>query len=87
MRPTASHRLDGYTSDTTAFADDDEDFSIPLHINTTSKNSPGTIPSRTSSKKYITTITSNNTTNRMERPFVATKRSYEDNYAQVFYYI
>lgn len=38
MRPTASHRLDGYTSDTTAFADDDEDFSIPLHINTLSKN-------------------------------------------------
>lgn len=37
MRPTASHRLDGYTSDTTAFADDDDDFSIPLHINTTAK--------------------------------------------------
>lgn len=37
MRPTASHRLDGYTSDTTAFADDDEDFSVPLHINTLSK--------------------------------------------------
>lgn len=36
-RPTASHRADGYTSDTTAFADDDEDFSVPLHINTTPK--------------------------------------------------
>lgn len=36
-RPTASHRPDGYTSDTTAFADDDEDFSVPLHINTTPK--------------------------------------------------
>lgn len=37
QRPTASHRADGYTSDTTAFADDDDDFSIPLHINTTPK--------------------------------------------------
>ena len=27
-------RVDGYTSDTTAFADDDEDFSVPLHVNT-----------------------------------------------------
>lgn len=41
MRPTASHRLDGYTSDTTAFADDDEDYSIPLHINTVQKKGFG----------------------------------------------
>lgn len=26
--------MDGYTSDTTAFADDDDDFSVPLHVNT-----------------------------------------------------
>lgn len=83
MRPTASHRLDGYTSDTTAFADDDEDFSIPLHINTTSK-SPGSIPDRTSSKNYNTIkSTYSNSTLRSERPFVAVKKAHQDSYAQV----
>nr|CAD7259467.1 unnamed protein product [Timema shepardi] len=48
--PTASRRADGYTSDTTHFADDDDDFTIPLHINvaTTSPthklNSVGSAP-------------------------------------------
>ena len=31
---TYDFRVDGYTSDTTAFADDDDDFSVPLHVNT-----------------------------------------------------
>ncbi|XP_072159141.1 tensin-3 isoform X1 [Bemisia tabaci] len=34
-KPSPSQRLDGYTSDTTLFSgEDEEDFSIPLHINT-----------------------------------------------------
>lgn len=81
MRPTASHRLDGYTSDTTAFADDDEDFSIPLHINTSSKSpviSPASPPSRSSSRNYSTKAMYSN-----ERPFVAVKRAHEQNYSQV----
>lgn len=77
MRPTASHRLDGYTSDTTAFADDDEDFSIPLHINTASKN-PAAVPERVSSRNYSSVKTS-----YKERPFVAVKRAHEKSYAQV----
>ena len=67
LRPSASHRADGYTSDTTHFADDDddqEDFTIPLHINTTTTspthklNSVGSapasplLPNRTSSRRY-----------------------------------
>nr|CAD7398330.1 unnamed protein product [Timema poppensis] len=62
--PTASRRADGYTSDTTHFADDDDDFTIPLHINvaTTSPthklNSVGSapasplLPNRSSSRRY-----------------------------------
>ncbi|KAF5286790.1 hypothetical protein FQR65_LT02208 [Abscondita terminalis] len=72
-RPSASHRADGYTSDTTAFADDDEDFTVPLHINTTSRNvtTLSSPPSRNSSIKVMTN----------ERPFVAVKRAHEK-YAQ-----
>lgn len=89
MRPTASHRLDGYTSDTTAFADDDDDFAIPLHINTTvtkaNINSPTSpiLPNRTSSmKRYTTTTNSGHMTTQSlrrenERPFVAVKRAHE----------
>lgn len=86
MRPTASHRLDGYTSDTTAFADDDEDFTIPLHINTAHKNvsaSPGSPPTRTSSRKYVTNTSTiySSTLQRKdgERPFMAVKRAHEQN--------
>lgn len=72
LRPSASHRADGYTSDTTHFADDDddqEDFTIPLHINTTTTspahklNSVGSapasplLPNRTSSRRYYGTST------------------------------
>lgn len=57
VRRSASHRVDGYTSDTTAFADDDEDFSVPLHVNTRTplRNdhvSPQA-PDRTSSRKFM----------------------------------
>lgn len=85
MRPTASHRLDGYTSDTTAFADDDDDFTIPLHINTKNNNamSPTSPPNRTSSRNYMISKNIYSTTNRNERPFVAVKRAHEEKYAQV----
>ncbi|CAG9858791.1 unnamed protein product, partial [Phyllotreta striolata] len=72
MRPTASHRLDGYTSDTTAFADDDDDYTIPLHINTMQKN--GTLTSGSTSN-YSTLKSSYSTKN--ERPFVSVKRAHE----------
>uniref|UniRef100_A0A8D8PVV8 Tensin n=1 Tax=Cacopsylla melanoneura TaxID=428564 RepID=A0A8D8PVV8_9HEMI len=61
LRPSPSHRTDGYTSDTTLFADD-EDFTIPLHINihsshghapklTNGTSSPSpSLPNRTSSR-------------------------------------
>ncbi|CAB3250004.1 unnamed protein product [Arctia plantaginis] len=57
VRRSASHRVDGYTSDTTAFADDDDDFSVPLHVNTrttlrTDHISPQA-PDRTSSRKFM----------------------------------
>ncbi|CAH0725822.1 unnamed protein product, partial [Brenthis ino] len=57
VRRSASHRMDGYTSDTTAFADDDDDFSVPLHVNTrtplrTDSISPQA-PDRTSSRKFM----------------------------------
>lgn len=81
IRPSASHRADGYTSDTTAFADDDDDFTIPLHINTMSRNatSLSSPPSRSSSMNYHTSKTIY-TAN--ERPFMAVKRAHE-RYAQV----
>ncbi|XP_074032700.1 focal adhesion protein tensin isoform X6 [Leptinotarsa decemlineata] len=78
MRPTASHRLDGYTSDTTAFADDDDDYTIPLHINTTHKNgssTPGSTSSYSTLKSTYSTLTKN------ERPFMSVKRAHE-RYAQ-----
>ncbi|XP_044742901.1 tensin-1 isoform X3 [Chrysoperla carnea] len=63
MRPTASHRLDGYTSDTTAFADDDDDFTIPLHINTqtiTSSTTKTPQPSGVSHNQSNNNTSSNN---------------------------
>ncbi|XP_075211677.1 focal adhesion protein tensin isoform X4 [Lycorma delicatula] len=81
LRPTPSQRFDGYTSDTTLFADEDEeDFSIPLHINTATSSGHKTtngssapvsplLPHRTSSRR-------NRHTN--ERPFVAVKRAHEE---------
>lgn len=39
-------RFDGYTSDTTAFADDDDDFSVPLHIQTLNKSVEPALPNR-----------------------------------------
>lgn len=79
MRPTASHRLDGYTSDTTAFADDDEDYTIPLHINTMNKNM-----TPESSSTYSTLKSNYSTISRTERPFMSVKRAHE-RYAQVRY--
>ncbi|XP_053621802.1 tensin-1 isoform X1 [Plodia interpunctella] len=58
VRRSASHRVDGYTSDTTAFADDDDDFSVPLHVSTrrtalrNDSLSPQA-PDRSSSKKFM----------------------------------
>nr|CAH7766553.1 unnamed protein product [Callosobruchus chinensis] len=72
MRPTASHRLDGYTSDTTAFADDDDDYTIPLHINTTQKT--GTLGSTSS----YSTLKSNYSSTK-ERPFMSVKRAHDLN--------
>ncbi|CAH0557640.1 unnamed protein product [Brassicogethes aeneus] len=69
MRPTASHRLDGYTSDTTAFADDDDDYTVPLHINTMYKN--GTSGN---SSTYSTIKSSYGV---KERPFMSVKRGYD----------
>nr|XP_008194377.1 PREDICTED: tensin isoform X4 [Tribolium castaneum] len=71
MKPTASHRLDGYTSDTTAFPDDEEDYAIPLHINTMQKNN-NTLSRTYSAGKYTT---------KTERPFMTVKRAHE-RYAQ-----
>ncbi|XP_012546536.2 tensin-1 isoform X3 [Bombyx mori] len=57
VRRSASHRVDGYTSDTTAFADDDDDFSVPLHVNTRTPHRTDSIspqaPDRTSSRKFM----------------------------------
>ncbi|XP_050669986.1 tensin isoform X3 [Leptidea sinapis] len=57
VRRSASHRVDGYTSDTTAFADDDEDFSVPLHVNTRTVHRTDSVspqaPDRSSSKKFM----------------------------------
>ncbi|XP_046676705.1 tensin-1-like isoform X4 [Homalodisca vitripennis] len=101
-RPSPSQRLDGYTSDTTLFADEDEeDFTVPLHINTSaSKVTNGSsapvsplLPHRTSSRRHYATSASsqqfntisNSTVGRhksefeRERPFVAVKRSHEQN--------
>ncbi|GBP44989.1 Tensin [Eumeta japonica] len=56
-RRSASHRVDGYTSDTTAFADDDDDFSVPLHVNTRTPLRADSVspqaPDRTSSRKFM----------------------------------
>lgn len=71
MRPTASHRLDGYTSDTTAFADDDDEFMIPLHINTKNPTSPG------STTSYSTMKTNYSSVSRNERPFVAVQKAHK----------
>lgn len=72
-RPSPSQRLDGYTSDTTMFADEDEeDFTIPLHINTSTtsghKVTNGSsapvsplLPHRTSSRRHYTTTSQFNT--------------------------
>uniref|UniRef100_A0A1B6DJW7 SH2 domain-containing protein n=1 Tax=Clastoptera arizonana TaxID=38151 RepID=A0A1B6DJW7_9HEMI len=108
FRPSPSQRVDGYTSDTTLFADEDDgDFSIPLHINTTANNHKNTngssapvsplLPHRTSSRRNYSTsssaqhqfnmISNSNTLGRQksessfdrERPFVAVKRSHEQN--------
>ncbi|XP_066256870.1 tensin-1 isoform X7 [Euwallacea similis] len=72
MRPTASHRLDGYTSDTTAFADDDDDYTIPLHINTTQRN--GVTPA---SSQFSTLKSNYSTVTKNERPFMTVKRTHE----------
>ncbi|XP_041979753.1 tensin-2-like isoform X3 [Aricia agestis] len=57
VRRSASHRVDGYTSDTTAFADDDDDFSVPLHVNTRTLHRTDSVspqaPDRTSSRKFM----------------------------------
>ncbi|XP_045471532.1 tensin isoform X6 [Harmonia axyridis] len=69
---TASVRMDGYTSDTTAFADDDDDYTVPLHINTRN-HAPihnGKIELIETNKSYTT---------KQERPFVAVKKMYERN--------
>ncbi|KAI5743355.1 hypothetical protein M8J77_017223 [Diaphorina citri] len=89
LRPSPSHRTDGYTSDTTLFADD-EDFTIPLHINintsTTSKLSNGTsspspvLPNRTSSRKNFNAISTSSIQRQgsnYERSFANVKRSYD----------
>jgi tensin len=78
MRPSASHRADGYTSDTTAFADDDEDFTIPLHINTTTRNALVSPGSYSTTKSTYSTMSST----KNERPFMAIKRAHEK-FAQV----
>lgn len=75
MKPTASHRLDGYTSDTTAFADDDDDYTIPLHINTAQKNTPSQISPRSLQRTYSAGKTVYTTKN--ERPFMTVKRAHE----------
>ncbi|XP_049821809.1 tensin-1 isoform X7 [Aethina tumida] len=72
MRPSASHRADGYTSDTTAFADDDDDYTVPLHINTMQKNG-GSSNYSTLKSTYSSTV--------KERPFMKIKREHE-HYAQ-----
>ncbi|RZB38976.1 tensin [Asbolus verrucosus] len=80
MKPTASHRLDGYTSDTTAFADDDDDYTIPLHINTMQKGgtvAPGS--PRGMSRTYSGNKASYSAKN--ERAFMTVKRAHE-RYAQ-----
>lgn len=73
-RPSASHR-DGYTSDTTHFADDDEDdddLSIPLHVHTSPTRNLGSAPvSPLPRRVYQNGVT-------MERPFVQVKRTLEN---------
>ncbi|XP_060527899.1 tensin-1-like isoform X7 [Cylas formicarius] len=69
MRPTASHRLDGYTSDTTAFPDDDDDYTIPLHINTMQKNYEVLPNSTTSTLK-------SSYASQQERPFMMVKSAH-----------
>ncbi|XP_044752814.1 tensin-1 isoform X4 [Coccinella septempunctata] len=69
---TASVRMDGYTSDTTAFADDDDDYTVPLHINTRN-HAP------IQSSKIEMTESDKSYTTKQERPFVAVKKMYERN--------
>lgn len=60
VRPSPSQRLDGYTSDTTLFADEDEeDFTIPLHINTTTSASGHNKSSSASASAVTTGATTN----------------------------
>lgn len=61
-------------SDTTAFADDDDDYTIPLHINTMQKNGTST-PGSTST--YSTLKSTYSTSAKNERPFVSVKRAHE----------
>lgn len=62
----ASHR-DGYTSDTNHFPDDDEDdLTVPLHVQTSPTRSIGSAPVSPLAR-------------RTERPFVAVKRAHEQN--------
>lgn len=67
----ASHRYDGYSSDTATFDSkafiDEVDYRRPLHVQT---------PSRSSDRNYHT-ITTTTTTVTNERPFVAVKRAHE----------
>lgn len=73
-RPSASHR-DGYTSDTTHFADDDEDdddddLSIPLHVQTS--------PTRNLASAPVSPLPRRGYQNGVaERPFVQVKRTHE----------
>ncbi|XP_052125911.1 tensin isoform X9 [Frankliniella occidentalis] len=86
----ASRRLDGYTSDTTMFADEDEeDFCRPLHVNTGAAklngglSAPGsplqrrTAPYNTAHQPYALSRQKSDSSFDRERPFVSVKRGYE----------
>ncbi|KAK3908941.1 Tensin [Frankliniella fusca] len=84
----ASRRLDGYTSDTTMFVDEDEeDFCRPLHVNTGAKlngglSAPGSPLQRrtaaySSAQPYALSRQKSDSSFDRERPFVAVKRGFE----------